>query len=304
MIKDGKIVLYVLGSLIICLIGLACYKFNNMGITYVKSIPIFVLIITGFLTYIRISQCNWYKELTDRNFLKYKNVYFLYRSKVIDKKQLYNIFVGEYCNSNSMLIVKTDVNGNINVSDYNEKNKVYQQIKYILENRSDLVKKYFNQKVFNYKDYISLLSDYRSTLPPTQITSSTSALKYYDDLEHELINEKLKEFVLVCYGDNGVKHLGDRCFGYFIKHRHPAYSSTKQYTDAWNKYIGEYEPRDGCRYIGDPSYWKNENEIGATLKTLDKISNFYSAFMSSESLIMENIQKDIEKLSELNSNNV
>ena len=238
--KDGKKVLYVLSILIICLMGFACYEFNKMGVNYAKSLPVATLIIIGFIVYLRITQCSWYKELTDEAFLKYKSLYFLYQERVLNQKQRYDIFVSEYCNSNSMLIVKTDVNGYINASDYNEKNKLYQQIKYILENRCDLIENYFNQESFDYKDYVLLISDYKLTLSPTESTASTPTFKYFENLEHDSINEKLKQFVLICYEDNGVKHLGDRCFGYFIRHRHPAYSSTKQYTDAWYKYIGKY----------------------------------------------------------------
>lgn len=301
--KDKRTQLYFFTLIFIilgALGGFLCYNFNQLGISYSKSIPVLTVFIIGLIIYFKISQFDWYKELTDKTYIKYKELFDLYQYKVLKKGERYDIFVYDYCNSNLMLPVQVDSNVSISASDYNAKNEIYNQIKYILENRIDLVEKHFNQKCFSYQDYKRLIADYTNTYPPLEeklIETKSSNAKFYN-LNDEIIEDRLREFVLECY-QNGTMHIGDRNFGYFLKHKHPAYSTAKQYAEAWTLYIGKYEPRDNCKYISDPSYWKNVSEIDATLKSLERIENFYSAFMQEGSPIIKNIQRDKNKLEEL-----
>lgn len=304
--KNKKTTIYIImslfGVIIISLGAFICYNAHHFGVPYSKSIPILSILVLGLLSYLKISQLDWYKELTDRGYLKFRELFFSYKVKVIEQKQRYDIFVFEYCNSNVMLSTKADNVGNVIPADYNAKNNINQQIKYILENRSDLVEKYFHQDVFAYEDYTSLINDYKSTLSPSEVSNQivleNPSFKFYN-LDDEKIEKELQEFVLESY-KGGKMHLADRNFGYFLMHRHPAYVLSTQYIRAWDKYIGEYEPRDNCRYISDPAYWKSPTEIDTTLKALRQILNFYLAFMVVEAPIIKAIQKDIERLSELN----
>lgn len=159
----------------------------------------------------------------------------------------------------------------------------------LLQNRKDLVEEYFTKDSFDYRDYLSMIEAFKATtFLPTNSTNRT-----FYNITDEFVSNKVKEFILKCHEPGGTMSLGDRNFGYYIKHRHAELSSAKQYIEAWNRYIGEeLAPRDNCKYISDPSYWKNPTEISATLKALEKIEAFYLGLMQDDSPIIKNIQKD------------
>jgi predicted membrane protein len=233
----------------------------------------------------KLDKCMWYKEMTDKQYQKFLVAYTSYRNEILKAGNSYDIFFTDFCNSNSYIVVPTDSGGNILVDELNKANLYLGRVLNLLQNRKDLVEEYFTKDSFDYCDYLSMIEAFKATtfLP----TNST-----FYNITDEIVSNKVKEFILKCYEPGGTMSLGDRNFGYYIKHRHSELSSAKQYAEAWNKYIGKFEPRDNCKYISDPSYWKNPTEISATLKALEKIEAFYLSLMQDNSPIIKNIQKD------------
>lgn len=227
-----------------------------------------------------------------------KRGHLLYQHEVKKQDKLFDIYINDYLSEIQNFPYKSP-------KELQEKTRIHSKVSNLFLGRPDLILKYFDSKTFNFQDYKNLINKYNTTIisPIEEENEESTIFAPFNELKFYTLNDKkieneLRKFVLECY-ENGTMHLGDRNFGYFLKHKHPAYSTTKQYTEAWTLYIGKYEPRDNCKYISDPSHWKNISEIDATLKSLERIENFYSIFMQEDSPIIRNIQRDKSKLLEL-----
>ena len=153
----------------------------SIGVSYLISLPVLavVLMIIYFIALHKLSKYDWYKEETDYEFKEYKAAYNSYQRKVLRNNQIYDIYVSDYCNSKIVFSVQVNQNGNISSTDYNFKNRIYHRIKGLLENRYDLVEKYFNKNSFGYKDYLELIKDYNTTIPiktENQLLSTTEKI--------------------------------------------------------------------------------------------------------------------------------
>lgn len=227
-----------------------------------------------------------------------KRGHLLYQHEVKKQDKLFDIYINDYLAEIQNFTYKSP-------KELQEKTRIHSKVSNLFLGRPDLIQKHFDNKNFNFQDYKALIKEYNTTIIPLKEEEKeeptpfapSNELKFYT-LDDKRIENELKQFVLECY-ENGTMHLGDRNFGYFLKHKHPAYSTTKQYTEAWTLYIGKYEPRDNCKYISDPSHWKNISEVDATFKSLERIENFYLIFMQEDSPIIRNIQRDKSKLLEL-----
>ncbi len=268
------------------------YRLYGLFYSVLITIVVITIFLIAVLTRKKLNTCPWYKEMTDKQYQLFYETYSSYQKDVLKEKKSYRAFLNEYQNSHSFISIPTDSYGNVLVDELNKKNLHINCMLDILQHRKDLIDKYFQKDSFGYSDYLSLVGDYSATALPFEDDISRRNYR----LEDEFVERKVKEFVLNCYEGNGVMSLGDRNFGYYIKHRHPEMSTARQYTDAWNKYIGKHEPRDKCKYISDPSYWKNQTEIPATLESIERIELFYLSLLQEDSLIINTIRKDIIKL--------
>ena len=266
------------------------------GISYIFAflLGFIPLAIALAVVMILVNDKIWYKELTEYSFYRFKEVYEHYQKEVIKGKKTLRRFIDDYYTEHQLITYPIDSRGNPNTSEYQKKIQILNQIIDLLNNRIDLVNRYFYQDSFRYNDYLTLKNEYDQT---DAIQKSISNTKSHN-IDDEIIASELKKFVGECY-ENGTMGLGDRNFGYFLKHRHPALSTAKQYIEAWKQYINKYEPRDNCKYINDPSYWKNTDEIDATLRALERIENFYLKLMHEDSPIIKNIQNDKRELESL-----
>lgn len=289
--KNALIVLVGIIILLLIFVGITLYKIAGLLLAIAVPTGIGALLTIWFY----ISTQIWYKELTDKDFRLYRNAYQKYQEEVLEKKGDYNNAIEEYWHSIENFSVPTDDSGSIRLDILNKENVNRKRIYAILHNMRDVVEKYFRNDKFGYNEYLSLLDEYKKTN-----VYSGNYVNEYTSVNHDIVKEKLKEFVLSCYEQGGVMSLADRNFGYFIKHIHPEASTPTQYLFYWNKYIGKYEPRDNCRYITDPSYWKNESEISATIKSLIRIETFYSELIPQDSLIIKCIQRDMDSLRSVN----
>ena len=290
--KSAIILLGIVYAFIIVILSISIYKNWRFLYSFLLAIVVVVIPLVVVLIKKRQNVYIWYKETTDKQYWKFFTAYNSYQSQVLKGGKSYDLFLNEFYNSNLFIPISTDSSGNVRVNELNKENLYISRVLNLLQNRKDLVGKYFQKDKFDYNSYLSLMDDYNKTISfPTDGVSK----KNYD-IDDEVVREKMKEFVLKCYEPNGIMSLGDRNFGYYIRHRHPELSSAKQYIEAWNEYIGEYEPRDNCKYISDPAYWKNETEIVATLKSLERIEIFYLGLMQENSPIIKSIQRDRSKL--------
>ena len=266
--KDGKKVLYVLSILIICLMGFACYEFNKMGVSYAKSLPVVTLIITGFIVYLRITQCSWYKELTDYSYYKFNQVYKLYQTEVIKNKKIYERFVDDYYSENQLIHFSTDSQGKPIIAEYNLKNKTNNQILDILNNRYDLVNKYFITDIFNYPDFLSLIKEYNTTV------IDVKPLESIIDLNEKL--SKIKDEILAYEkGYKKPKHYGHRMFGYLLKEGYFTADNDKSRIEQWQEFTG-LKSIPEMDYLRNPD--SNKNSTSKIDTQLEKIAEKFHSF--------------------------
>ena len=165
------------------------------------------------------------------------------------------------------------------------------------------LKKLENLKCLDNLEQLNKLDALSESENPNKINVSNilSKQEYLNDVGKVEIELEVKNFVLNCYSKGGVKSLGDRCFGYFLRHRDPSCFTFKQCLNAWGTYIGEFKPRDNCKYVRDPATYKTSSNVNATLESLYKIRNFYSTITQNDSPIIQNIKDDINNLLDLAS---
>jgi len=216
---------------------------------------------------------NWFLELTDESFKLFLKAYYVYTKEVIKNHKLYNLFVFDFCNDNSMLITSTDANINGAVNELNRKNRIYNRVHNLLKTRPDLVQKYFQNNNFTYNDYKQLTEEYDTTYLMQEQSVSTIAIKQegndrqcsqdyisnkksyflrYGFLEkfdfNSVKNEEdrinlIKEIILECHLPKRNKQFGDRIFGYLIKSKLIPTISNKDQTNAWHVFFeGKIKP--------------------------------------------------------------
>lgn len=281
--------------LIVCCIAFFVSGLLTKLITLIFSInytttlitTFFILIILVGVILILLNNKEWYKELTDYSFYKFKKVYDLYRIEVIEKKVTYQRFVDDYIAENRLISYSLDSQGNPIVSEYNMKNKILNQIIGLLNDRKDLVEKYFILEDFKYSSYLNLIKEY----------NTTEIEKQEEHKDETCLKMQVINFITTSRKTKGTQTLGDRLFGYYLKSKGLTSLTLSQCKEEWNKLIKEHNPIDNCRYIKTPDDFRQESEIPATIDNLQKIEEFF--IINDELRIIEVIKRDIKNLQEL-----
>lgn len=253
-----------------------CNFLYGVGISYLFSIPTLGIItmIIYFVAICKLNKYDWYKEETDYEYKKYKAAYDAYKWHVIKNKELYNIFVRDYCNSTIMLTVSVNQDGSFSDSDYNTKNRIYHRIKSLLEDRNDLVNRYFKKGSFRYTDYLNLIKEYNTTA-----IEKVEGITTEDSIEQEQpaiedLKEKLfkvrTEILKYESGEKQPKHIGQRMFGYLLKDNYLIAYNDEQRLAEWQKFTG-LDSKPEMSYLRDPDYNKNETDkINKQLKSIEE----------------------------------
>lgn len=100
----------------------------------------------------------------------YQTAYRLYQKEVIEEKKLYKRFKDDFINGNTYP-KRCDVDG------LNEHNKNLGILKELLDNRCDLVEKYFVRSSFEHKDYLAMQHELDTTEVGFTCTSEVTHLK-------------------------------------------------------------------------------------------------------------------------------
>ncbi len=100
----------------------------------------------------------------------YQTAYRLYQKEVIEEKKLYKRFKDDFINGNTYP-KRCDVDG------LNEHKKNLGILKELLNNRHDLVEKYFVRPSFEYKDYLTMQHELDTTEVGYACTSEVTHLK-------------------------------------------------------------------------------------------------------------------------------
>ena len=101
--------------------------------------------------------------LTNGLYMLHKKAYKKYQEEVATEEKLYNRYVLDFCNENIFLYsVKED----ITVEELNKRNKNYNIVTTLLQERSDLVEKYFNRPSFSLDDFQELSKEFNTTESP------------------------------------------------------------------------------------------------------------------------------------------
>lgn len=108
-------------------------------------------------------------------------LHFKYRKDVLCDGISYSRFANDCCNESLFI----DMRGVRTVKELNERNKNYNIIVELLQQRSDLVTKYFAQEYFSYEDFLELSKEFNSDIEQTKIVptdelsiSNTTLLSY------------------------------------------------------------------------------------------------------------------------------
>lgn len=279
--------------IIFCVIGILslhlCNFLYEKGVSYLITFPTVAvcLMLLYFVLLSKLNKYDWFKEETDSIYKKYKGVYNSYRHHVLKNNQLYNIFVSDYCSSNIILSVQTNKEGNISIEDYNFKNKIYHRIKGLLENRYDLIEKYFHQDHFSYQDYLKLINEYDTTNLELQDSSSND--KTFEEKRKMACDE-----ILAYYSYKNNKQIGDRIFGYLLKAEViPAYTPEER-VKAWHEFIGEEKLSDP-RLHANPKLGRGKDNL-TLIENLETIANFFAEINLYKA--EEKVRFDLEKLSQ------
>lgn len=271
--QDKKTITAIMSILIITIIGLGlfvCYNLNKIGTSYYKSIPILCAFIGLFLAYLKISQFDWYKELTDKDYLKYKQLFGLYQYKVLKTRQRYDIFVNDYCNSN--VFFASNNSEYTSADSLNQSNLLLGRIKGLLESRKDLVDKYFMKDSFCYSDYVKLNKEYDTTSNTMGINLVKSSIEQFDSKTIEEKLEKVKlEIIKYESGDKTPKHYGHRMFGYLLKENYFTAINDEQRLTEWRKFTN-LTTKPEMDYLRNPDSNKNQTyKINEQLKEIAEV---------------------------------
>lgn len=101
--------------------------------------------------------------LTNGLYMLHKKAYKKYQEEVVTGTKLYDRYVTDFCNENIFL---NDAGENISVEELNKRNMNYHIVATLLQERSDLVEKYFTRPEFSLKDFQELSSDFNTTIIP------------------------------------------------------------------------------------------------------------------------------------------
>lgn len=269
--------------LIGCILALALSSLLTNLFTSLFNVPYLhlfaIIVILGILLQgiflILVGNKDWYKELTNYSYYKFNQVYKLYQTEVIKNKKNYRRFVDDYYSENQLISFSTDSQGKPIIAEYNLKNKTNNQILDILNNRSDLVNKYFITDSFNYADFLSLIKEYNTTVidekPLESIIDSSKQSVQEIDLDEKL--SKIKDEILAYEkGDKKPKHYGHRMFGYLLKANYISANNDDQRLIKWRKFT-EVDSKPEMSYLRDPLYNKNsidENKFATQLKQIEE----------------------------------
>ena len=101
--------------------------------------------------------------LTNGLYRLHKKAYKKYRKEVATGAKLYHRYVMDFCNENIFL---NNVGENISIEGLNKRNMNYNIIVALLQNRSDLVEKYFNRPKFSLSNFRELNKEFNTTTVP------------------------------------------------------------------------------------------------------------------------------------------
>lgn len=202
------------------------------------------------------------KETTSYPFSRFEEVYNMYRNEVINIGIIYQRFVENYYSNNVMISYSIDANGNQNVAEYHTKNSIFNQIIAILQERKDLVDKYFNNDHFTFQDYENLIRDFETTYPPENNIEVDTLVKL----------NKVKGVILKYEsGEKTPKHYGHRMFGYLLKEGYFNAGNNEQRQAEWEKFTGLTSTPEPY-YLNNPDENKNQTpNINKQLKQIAEI---------------------------------
>ena len=247
--------------------------FNVPYLNLFAIIAILGILLQGILL-IFVGNKDWYKELTDYSFYKFNQVYKLYQTDVIKNKKTHERFIDDYYSENQLISFSTDSQGKPIIAEYNLKNKTNNQILDILNNRSDLVNKYFITDSFNYPDFLSLIKEYNTTVidekPLESIIDSSKQSVQEIDLNKKL--SKIKNEILAYEnGDKKPKHYGHRMFGYLLKGGYFTADNDKSRIEQWQEFTG-LDTIPEMDYLRNPNSNKNStSKIDDQLEEIERI---------------------------------
>ncbi len=165
--KNVQISLAGIMILLLIFVGITLYKIAA-DLLLAIAVPTgigFLLTIVAIIR-LKLNKLDWYREEKDRKYKMYLDAYKYYQDQLINERVTYLRFVDNYIAKNRMISYSVDSGGNHNIDECNEKNMILNQIFTIIIERKDLVDKYFNNPTFNYKDYLSMHSDFNTTEKP------------------------------------------------------------------------------------------------------------------------------------------
>lgn len=237
---------------------------------FICFIPLVIALTIGLLF---LNKKDWYNELTNYSYYKFNQVYTLYRIEVIRNNKAYIRFVNDYISENQLISYPIDLQGNPIISEYNKKNKIVNQIIDLLNNRKDLVDKYFEEECFRYPHYLSLFKEYDS---PT--THKEIEVKFEQNIPTETNEEKLlkvkREIIKYESGEKQPKHIGQRMFGYLLKANYfLAYNDERRLTE-WQNFTG-LDSKPEMSYLRAPLYNKNSIDKDKFATQLNQIEEFF-----------------------------
>ena len=98
--------------------------------------------------------------LTNGLYMLHKKAYKKYQDEVVTGAKLYDRYVFDFCNENIFL---NNVGEEISVEELNRRNNNYHIVATLLQNRYDLVEKYFNPPDFSLNDFQALNKEFNTT---------------------------------------------------------------------------------------------------------------------------------------------
>lgn len=238
-----------------------------------KNIFHFLSFVTLFIIifYVFYKKTQWVLESFSKSYGVFNYTYLLYRKQVVKEGKTYEAFIRDV-KSLSFEDVSKSVAGKL--SD-------------LLDNRRDLLDKYYSKDHFRYTDFEGLMRDIDTTYPTADIES---------DLARKL--EKVRERIALCYSrKNGLKmHEGERMFGFILKEKHFSKFDKESREDAFKRFMrGEVTQKSKSCYFGNPYYdriGKTKRSISKTNEILKNINSFFKG-IDLEVTVFENDNKTL-----------
>ena len=248
--------------------------FNIPYLYLFAFIAILGILLQGILLLL-VRNREWYKKLTDYPYYKFNQVYKLYQTEVIKNKKAYRRFVDDYYSENQTISFSTDSQGKPIIAEYNLKNKTINQILDILNNRSDLVNKFFITENFKYPNFLSLIKEYNTTVidekPLESIIDSSKQSVQEINLKEKL--SKIKDEILAYeQGNKKPKHYGHRMFGYLLREEYFTANNDNSRIEKWQEFTG-LETIPEMDYLRNPD--SNKNSTDKIDKQLEEIAHIF-----------------------------